>query len=143
MAITHNDFVAFLKAARLTVDDNTALIGKELYPVWATGITVSAGDRYQYNGKLYKVRENGGHTTQESWAPNLAPALWAVIDTTHTGALEDPIPASRGMEYAKGKYYIENNVIYLMNRQGMQDGETIILQYMPSELAGHYFEIVE
>ena len=46
------------------------------------------------------------------------------------------------MEYVKGLYYIENNVIYLMNRQGMQDGESVVLQYMPSELVGQYFEIV-
>lgn len=61
---------------------------------------------------------------------------------THAGTIEDPIPASRGMEYVKGLYYIENNVIYLMNRQGMQDGESVVLQYMPSELVGQYFEIV-
>ena len=33
----HADLVAFLKAARLTADDNTALTGMELYPVWAVG----------------------------------------------------------------------------------------------------------
>lgn len=137
----HTDFVAFLKSARLTVDDDTALIGKELYPVWAENISVSVGDRYQYNDKLYKCVQ--AHTTQESWTPDLTPALWTVIDVTHTGTIDDPIPASRGMEYVKGKYYVENDVIYLMNRQGMQDGESITLQYVPSELVGHYFEVVE
>lgn len=29
----HIDLVAFMRAARLTVDDETALTGKELYPV--------------------------------------------------------------------------------------------------------------
>ena len=28
----HTDLVAFMRAARLTVDDETALTGKELYP---------------------------------------------------------------------------------------------------------------
>lgn len=137
----HTDLKSFLKAARLIVDDDTALIGKELYPVWVENILVSVGDRYQYNDKLYKCVQ--AHTTQESWTPDLTPALWTVIDVTHTGTIDDPIPASRGMEYVKGLYYIENDVIYLMNRQGMQDGESIVLQYMPSELIGHYFEIVE
>ena len=136
----HVDLVAFMRAARLTVDDETALTGKELYPVWAENISVSVNDRYQYSDKLYKCVQ--AHTTQADWTPDKTPALWAVIDVTHAGTIEDPIPASRGMEYVKGLYYIENNVIYLMNRQGMQDGESIVLQYMPSELVGQYFEIV-
>lgn len=136
----HTDLVAFMRAARLTVDDETALTGKELYPVWAENISVSVNDRYQYNDKLYKCVQ--AHTTQADWTPDATPALWAVIDVTHAGTIEDPIPASRGMEYVKGLYYIENNVIYLMNRQGMQDGESVVLQYLPSELVGQYFEIV-
>lgn len=136
----HTDLVAFMRAARLTVDDETALTGKELYPVWTENISVSVNDRYQYNNKLYKCVQ--AHTTQADWTPDKTPALWAVIDVTHAGTIEDPIPASRGMEYVKGLYYIENNVIYLMNRQGMQDGESVVLQYMPSELVGQYFEIV-
>lgn len=136
----HTDLVAFMRAARLTVNDETALTGKELYPVWAENISVSVNDRYQYNDKLYKCVQ--AHTTQADWTPDKTPALWAVIDVTHAGTIEDPIPASRGMEYVKGLYYIENNVIYLMNRQGMQDGESVVLQYMPSELVGQYFEIV-
>lgn len=136
----HTDLVAFMRAARLTVDDETALTGKELYPVWAENISVSVNDRYQYSDKLYKCVQ--AHTTQADWTPDKTPALWSVIDVTHAGTIEDPIPASRGMEYVKGLYYIENNVIYLMNRQGMQDGESVVLQYMPSELVGQYFEIV-
>lgn len=136
----HTDLVAFMRAARLTVDDETALTGKELYPVWSENISVSVNDRYQYNDKLYKCVQ--AHTTQADWTPDKTPALWAVIDVTHAGTIEDPIPASRGMEYVKGLHYIENNVIYLMNRQGMQDGESVVLQYMPSELVGQYFEIV-
>ena len=73
----HADLVAFLKAARLTVDDNTALTGIELYPVWAVGIAVAKDSRYQYNGKLYKVVQ--AHTTQEDWQPDVTPALWVIV----------------------------------------------------------------
>lgn len=136
----YTELVEFSRKARLTADDETALTGKELYPVWAENISVSVNDRYQYNDKLYKCVQ--AHTTQADWTPDKTPALWSVIDVTHAGTIEDPIPASRGMEYVKGLYYIENDVIYLMNRQGMQDGESVVLQYMPSELVGQYFEIV-
>lgn len=136
----HADLVAFLKAARLTADDNTALTGMELYPVWAVGIAVAKDSRYQYNSKLYKVVQ--AHTTQADWTPDIAPALWAVIDAEHAGTLEDPIPAVAGMEYIKGKYYIEGETIYLMNREGMADGEFVVLHYLPSQLVGQYFEAV-
>lgn len=136
----HADLVAFLKAARLTADDNTALTGMELYPVWAVGIAVAKDSRYQYNSKLYKVVQ--AHTTQADWKPDIAPALWAVIDAEHAGTLEDPIPAVAGMEYIKGKYYIEGETIYLMNREGMADGESVVLHYLPSQLVGQYFEAV-
>lgn len=82
------------------------------------------------------------HTTQADWTPDITPALWTVIDVTHAGTIDDPIPAVAGMEYTKGLYYIEDGVIYLMNRQGMAEGETIILQYLPSQLVGQYFEVV-
>ena len=133
----HADLVAFLKAARLTADDNTALTGMELYPVWAVGIAVSVGDRYQFNGKLYKCGQ--AHTTQADWTPDITPALWTVIDVTHSGTIDEPIPAVAGMEYTKGLYYIEDGTIYLMNREGMAEGETITLYYLPSQLVGQYF----
>ena len=135
----HADLVAFLKEARLTADDNTALTGMELYPVWAVGLAVGVGQRYQFNGKLYKCRQ--AHTTQADWTPDATPALWAVIDVTHVGTVDDPISAVAGMEYTKGRYYIEDGVIYLMNREGMAEGETITLQFLPSQLVGQYFEI--
>ena len=132
---------AFAKAARLLVNDQTALIGMELYPTWAEGIAVEIGDRYQYNDKLYKCGQ--AHTTQADWTPDITPALWTVIDVTHAGTIDDPIPAVAGMEYIKGKYYIEGSTIYLMNRQGMEDGESITLQFLPSALVGQYFEVVQ
>ena len=73
----HADLVAFLKAARLTADDNTALTGIELYPVWAVGIAVTKDSRYQYEGKLYKCIQ--AHTTQADWTPDVTPALWVKV----------------------------------------------------------------
>ena len=137
----HADLVAFLKAARLTVDDNTALTGMELYPVWAVGLAVEVGQRYQFNGKLYKCRQ--AHTTQADWTPDITPALWTVIDVTHAGTINDPIPAVAGMEYVYGKYYIEGETVYICKRTGEAEGGTIVLQFLPSQLVGQYFEVVE
>ena len=124
-----------------TFTDENAVKVIDLYPVWMVGISVAKDSRYQYNGKLYKCVQ--AHTTQADWTPDVTPALWTVIDVAHAGTIDDPIPASAGMEYTKGLYYIEDGVIYLMNREGMAEGETITLYYLPSQLVGQYFEVVE
>ena len=73
----------------------------------------------------------------------------AVVDSgEHAGTQEDPIPVpdtveTAGMEYERGKYYQEGDTVYLMNRQGMNDGETVILYFAPSVLVGQYFEATE
>lgn len=123
-----------------TFTDENAVKVIDLYPVWMVGIAVAKDSRYQFNGKLYKCGQ--AHTTQADWTPDITPSLWTVIDVTHAGTIDDPIPASAGMEYTKGLYYIEDGVIYLMNRQGMAEGGTITLHYLPSQLVGQYFEVV-
>ena len=80
----HADLVAFLKAARFTADDQTALTGMELYPTWAEGIAVSVGDRYQFNGKLYKctTATTGGTWVAGNWAEDTMTDPDAVLDIT-------------------------------------------------------------
>lgn len=140
MAINKQDLIYLLVEVRPNLPDNQALKYIAMYPLWSAGITVSEGQRYQYNYRLYKVIQ--AHTTQADWTPDITPAMWTVIDVDHTGTIDDPIPAVANMEYTKGLYYIEDGVIYLMNRQGMADGEKITLAYLPSQLVGHYFEVV-
>ena len=65
----------------------------------------------------------------------------------HAGTLEDPIPVpetvqTAGMEYEKGKYYSEAGTIYLMDRQGMEEGEKVTLYFAPSALVGQYFTVL-
>lgn len=122
-----------------TFDDTAALKVIDLYPQWQADLEVSVGDRYQYNGKLYKCIQS--HTTQADWTPDVTPAMWTVIDVQHAGTIDDPIPASRGMEYEYGLYYIESDVIYLCERTGEAAGGKVTLQYMPSELVGQYFTV--
>ena len=94
----HTDLVAFMRAARLTVDDETALTGKELYPVWAENISVSVNDRYQYNDKLYKCVQ--AHTTQADWTPDTTPALWVEVSLDEFPEWKQP--AGTHDAYAKG-----------------------------------------
>ena len=124
-----------------TFTDENAVKVIDLYPVWTVGIAVAKDSRYQFNNKLYKVVQ--AHTTQADWTPDVTPALWTVIDVTHAGTIDDPIPAVAGMEYVYGKYYIEGKTVYICKRIGEAEGGTIVLQFLPSQLVGQYFEVVE
>ena len=90
--------VAFLKAARETATDETALEAIELYPVWSSGISVSVNDRYQYNNKLYKCVQ--AHTAQADWTPDKTPALWVEVSLDEFPEWKQPAGAHDA--YAKG-----------------------------------------
>lgn len=75
--MTNAELVKFMKSARLTADDQTALAGKELYPLWNETEVYKAGDRVRYDEILYKYLQN--HTAQASWTPTDAPSLWAKV----------------------------------------------------------------
>lgn len=139
----HSELVAFLKAAKETADDNTALAGMELYAEWSATDSYSIGERRRYtaDGETHLYRCRQAHTGQADWTPDINTSLWEIVNATHAGTLEDPIPAAVNMNYEYGKYYIEDGVIYLMNRQGMSEGESITLAYLPSQLVGQYFEV--
>lgn len=123
-----------------TFTDENAVKVIDLYPEWKEGLSVSVGDRYQYNGKLYKCVQ--AHTTQADWTPDATPALWTVIDVVHAGTIDDPITAVAGMEYEYGKYYIDGETVYICQRTGEASGGKITLYYLPSQLVGQYFEVV-
>lgn len=94
----------------LSVDDNTALRMREFYPTWESGKNYSVGFKVQYNERLYRVVQ--AHTSQDGWTPESVPALYEVIDETHSGTEDDPIPYSGNMALENGKYYMQNGEIY-------------------------------
>ena len=61
----------------VTLDDETALTGVELFPAWAIGKAYAVSDRAQYNGTLYKCIQ--AHTSQDDWTPDATPALWKTV----------------------------------------------------------------
>lgn len=126
----------------VTLDDETALTGVELFPTWVVGKAYAVSDRAQYNGTLYKCVQ--AHTSQADWTPDKTPALWAVVSKGQTGTVDDPIDAARGMEYTYGLYYKdpEDGKTYLCERTGEPSGGTVVLQFLPHELIGLYFEEV-
>lgn len=131
-----------IEAAATSLPDSDAAKAVELFPAWAYPVSYIVGNRVNDGGKLYKCRQ--AHTSQTDWNPAATPALWVVIDVAHAGTQDDPIPASRGMEYEYGKYYLdsEDGKTYLCERTGEAAGGKIVLQYLPHELVGQYFTAV-
>lgn len=131
-----------IEMAAMSLSDGEAATAVELFPKWAYPVSYIVGNRVSDSGKLYKCRK--AHTSQKSWNPAATPDLWVVIDVTHAGTQDDPIPAARGMEYTYGLYYKdpEDTKLYLCERTGEQSGNKITLQYLPHELVGQYFTAV-
>lgn len=124
-------------------DDMAAKI-PSMYEPWAVDTEYKEGDRRSYGELLYKCRQ--AHTSQADWTPDKTPAIWAVVsDGSQAGTIDNPITAAKGMEYTYGLYYLdpEDNHVYLCKRIGEEEGGTIILQYLPHDLIGQYFELVK
>lgn len=132
------------------LSDEQALTVKNLYPTFAEliGKTVKIGTRFTYNTFLFKTIQDD-LLIQEQYVPGTGTeSLYVQLDEIHAGTLEDPIPAKANMEYEYGKYYIEDGVIYICKRGGVENpeemyGQKVTLQYLPSALIGQYFEAVE
>lgn len=126
------------------LDDNTAVQHADVFELWAVGVSYAVGKlrRDPLTDRLYRCAQ--AHTAQEGWNPSLTPALWTVVDVTHAGTLDDPIPAARGMEYEYGKHYLdpEDGKVYRCARTGEASGGKVTLQYLPHELIGQYFMAV-
>lgn len=138
--------VAQMQAQSLT--DAQAITVKVIYPAWSPdGVQYPVDYKVVHNDVLYKCIQE--HTSQEVWDPGIAPSIWVAVETgEHAGTQEDPIPVpdtvtTAGFEYEKGKYYSEGGTVYLMDRQGMDAGDKIMLYFAPSALIGQYFSVAE
>lgn len=63
--------------ASISLTDEDALEGVELFPKWQTETDYAVGDRIRYEDKLYKCIQ--AHTSQADWTPDATPALWARV----------------------------------------------------------------
>jgi hypothetical protein len=122
----------------LVVDDNTAVRMMAFYPTFESivGQTVQQGFKFTYGGKLWRVIQPS-LTIQAHYAPGTGTeSLYAEINETHEGTLDDPIPYNGNMALNAGLYYYQNGAIYLCNR------DTVNPVYQPlAELVGVYVEM--
>ena len=93
-----------IEKASISLSDEDALQGIELFPSWATNTTYNVQDRVRYNGALYRCEQS--HTSQEGWQPTQTPALWTEIAEPGT------IPVWRQPTGAQDAYMTGDKVHY-------------------------------
>ena len=118
----------------LEVDDNIALRMVEFYPEWSAGQAYTAGYKAHRGGKLWRCLQ--AHTAQTGWEPENAASLWTEICESHDGTKYDPIPYNGNMALQSGKYYTQNNILYLCNRDTVNPVYNAL-----AELVGLYVEV--
>lgn len=144
------------KIASLTNTDAQAAEVKGLYADWeddpdgyAYDVQNQKDKRRNFGGFLWNLNKN--HQKQKDRFPGAEPTLWTQLVEGYEGSYSDPIPVPdsvnvSGFEYEYGKYYIENELVYLCKRGGVLNPESMYgqkekLYFKPSALIGQYFEI--
>lgn len=123
-----------------TLEDTDAVNVKAIYPQWqdVIGQTVKAGYKFLYGDLLYKTIQDKLLIQEQHIPGEGTESLYTVLDETHAGTQEDPIPYDGNMALEKGKYYSQDGVTYLCNR----DTEIPVYQAL-KDLVGLYVTVME
>ena len=126
----------------IAVDGQTALRMRIYYPTFSelVGQTVKKGTKFRAtdseDADLYTVIQPE-LTIQEHYPPGTGTeSLYTRIDEQHDGTKYDPIPYNGNMALQSGKYYTQNNILYLCNRSTGQPVYNAL-----AELVGLYVEV--
>lgn len=105
------------------------------------GETVIKGNKFKYNGKLYAVLQD--HTILSHYYPSVnTAALYVEVTPDYTedgeeyGTLENPIQYEGNMVLENGKYYSQDGVVYLCNRDSINP-----VYHTLAELVNLYVEV--
>lgn len=120
----------------------------EWYPKWGEdegfkeGDAITKNTKFQYEGKLYAVLQD--HTILAHYYPSINTAsLYVEVTPEYNdqgeemGIIENPIPYDGNMALENGKYYTQDGVIYLCNRD---TGNPVY--HALKDLVGLYVEVV-
>ncbi|MBO7171786.1 MAG: hypothetical protein J6V52_02380 [Bacteroidaceae bacterium] len=125
-----------------------ALEVKDWYPKWGVdegfceGDTVTKNTKFQHEGKLYACLQD--HVILAHYEPSINTAsLYVEVTEDYTdageemGTVENPIPYEGNMVLENGKYYSQDGVVYLCNRDSGNPAYHAL-----KDLVGLYVEVV-
>ena len=101
--------------AAISLNDEDALSGVELFPEWESNKRYEAGDRCRYKMVLYRCIQ--AHTSQDDWMPDITPALWVVVSLDEWPEWVQPISAETAYRLGakvshNGKHWINTGRDY-------------------------------
>jgi hypothetical protein len=118
------------------------------FPTWGVdegfreGDTIKKNTKFQYEGKLYAVLQD--HTIMPHYYPSINTAsLYVEVTPEYTdageemGTIENPIEYNGNMVLENGKYYSQDGVTYLCNRDTINP-----VYHALKDLVGLYVETV-
>lgn len=119
---------------------------QQFAPKWGEDIkegdALKKGDKFTFNGKLYAVLQD--HSVLAHYEPSINTAsLYVEVTPDYNeqgeemGTLENPIPYEGNMVLENGKYYSQDGVTYLCNRDS---GNPVY--HALKDLVGLYVDIV-
>lgn len=132
--------IAAIVKMRDTAADEVAVKAKSLYPgfdkLCRDGYTAKdAGVRFVCGGKLYKTTQPNTKFLSHFPPGDGTESLYTIIDETHAGTQEDPIPYDGNMTLENGLYYVQSGAVYLCIRDTVNP-----VYHALSELVGLYVQ---
>ena len=119
-----------IELAVQSLDDDQSLAAETLFPAWQSGTNYITGTKIRYNGILYKVIQ--GHESNDTWAPDAAPSLYAKVLTDPSGEPQLWEQPDSTNPYMKGDKVIFDGEIYESYRQ-----QCMVSSSLPGCLGDH------
>ena len=107
----------YIIKASASLSDADALEAVELFDEWEPDTEYEQYKRLRYDGTLYRVRQL--HTSSALYPPGStgSEALYEEVAEPGQGDTpQNPIPYNNNMELFEGKYYSQNDVVYICTR---------------------------
>lgn len=100
-----------IEKASVSLDDEDALKGVELFPAWSADTAYAIGDRVRYDGVLYKCLID--HTSQSDWIPEDSVSLWARVLIPDPEVIPDWVQPESTNPYMTGDKVRHNDSIWV------------------------------
>ncbi len=105
-----------IEQAAVSLSDEDALQGIELFPHWKDDGEYAVGDRVSDEGILYKCLT--AHTAQSTWKPADSPSLWVRVDNPTEEWPEWRQPLGSTDAYSMGAKVSHNEKHWISNVDG-------------------------
>lgn len=102
-----------IEKACISLNDEEALEGVELFPQWVTDKAYEVNDRVKFDNVLYKCVQ--AHTSQADWTPDLTPALWVRVTIEEWPEWVQPLGAQDAYMLGDKVSHLEKHWVSIMD----------------------------